>query len=51
LRKYVPKEVKFQMLLRGQNLVAYRNFADDVVDAFVEEAAEAGIDIFRSSTH
>jgi pyruvate/oxaloacetate carboxyltransferase/biotin carboxyl carrier protein len=47
LRKHIPKEVKFQMLLRGQNLVAYRNFADDVVDAFVEEAAEAGIDIFR----
>jgi pyruvate carboxylase subunit B len=47
LRKFIPKEVKFQMLLRGQNLVAYRNFADDVVDAFVEEACEAGIDIFR----
>ncbi|MBI5018147.1 MAG: pyruvate carboxylase subunit B [Deltaproteobacteria bacterium] len=47
LRRYIPKSVKFQMLLRGQNLVAYRNFADDVVDAFVAEAAEAGIDIFR----
>jgi pyruvate carboxylase subunit B len=47
LRKHIPAEVKFQMLLRGQNLVGYRNFADDVVDAFVEEAAEAGIDIFR----
>jgi pyruvate carboxylase subunit B len=38
---------RFQMLLRGQNLVGYRNYADDVVDAFVEKAAEVGIDIFR----
>ncbi len=38
---------KFQMLLRGQNLVGYRNYADDVVEAFVEKAAEVGIDIFR----
>jgi pyruvate carboxylase subunit B len=36
-----------QMLLRGQNLVAYRNHPDDLVDAFVEQAAEVGIDIFR----
>ena len=35
------------MLLRGQTLVGYRNYADDVVDAFVEAAAGAGIDIFR----
>jgi len=35
------------MLLRGQNLVGYRNYADDVVEAFVAEAAEAGVDIFR----
>jgi pyruvate carboxylase subunit B len=47
LRRVIPKDVKFMMLLRGQNLVAYRNYADDVVDAFVEEACEAGIDIFR----
>ena len=47
LRQYIPKSVQFMMLLRGQNLVAYRNYADDVLDAFVEEAAEAGIDIFR----
>ncbi|MCX8023556.1 MAG: pyruvate carboxylase subunit B [Syntrophorhabdaceae bacterium] len=40
-------KTKFQMLLRGQNLVGYRNYADDVVDAFVEKAAEVGIDIFR----
>ncbi|MEE8470220.1 MAG: pyruvate carboxylase subunit B, partial [Dehalococcoidia bacterium] len=36
-----------QMLLRGQNLVGYRNYADDVVKAFVHQAAEVGIDIFR----
>ncbi len=35
------------MLLRGQNLVGYRNYADDVVDAFVKKASEVGIDIFR----
>ena len=36
-----------QMLLRGQNLVGYRHYADDVVDAFVEKSAATGIDIFR----
>ncbi len=36
-----------QMLLRGQNLVGYRNYADDVVRAFVAHAADSGIDIFR----
>jgi pyruvate carboxylase subunit B len=41
------KKTPLQMLLRGQNLVGYRNYADDVVDAFVEQAAETGIDIFR----
>jgi pyruvate carboxylase subunit B len=41
------KNTPLQMLLRGQNLVGYRNYADDVVEAFVHEAAEAGIDIFR----
>ena len=35
------------MLLRGQSLVGYRTYADDVVDAFVERSAENGIDIFR----
>jgi len=47
LRRHIPKSVKFQMLLRGQNVVGYRNYADDVLIAFVEEAVEAGIDIFR----
>ena len=36
-----------QMLLRGQNLLGYRHYADDVVEAFVEKAAENGIDVFR----
>ncbi len=46
LKEKMPT-TKFQMLLRGQNLVGYRNYADDVVEAFVEKAAEVGIDIFR----
>jgi pyruvate carboxylase subunit B len=41
------KKTPLQMLLRGQNLVGYRNYPDDVVKAFVEQAAETGIDIFR----
>ncbi len=36
-----------QMLLRGQNLLGYRHYADDVVEKFVERAAENGMDIFR----
>jgi oxaloacetate decarboxylase alpha subunit len=36
-----------QMLLRGQNLLGYRHYADDVVEAFVERAAINGIDVFR----
>ena len=35
------------MLLRGQNLVGYKHYADDVVEAFVAKSAEHGIDIFR----
>jgi pyruvate/oxaloacetate carboxyltransferase len=46
LKKLLPK-TKFMMLLRGQNLVGYRNYPDDVARAFCHEAAEAGIDIFR----
>ncbi|MDN6640615.1 MAG: oxaloacetate decarboxylase subunit alpha [Tetragenococcus sp.] len=41
------KNTKLQMLLRGQNLLGYRNYADDVVESFVAKAAEAGIDVFR----
>lgn len=36
-----------QMLLRGQNLLGYRHYADDVVDKFVERAAISGVDVFR----
>ena len=46
LKKLVP-DTQLQMLLRGQNLVGYRNYADDVVAAFVHHAAETGVDIFR----
>jgi len=46
LKKLMP-DTPLQMLLRGQNLVGYRNYADDVVTAFVHHAAECGIDIFR----
>lgn len=46
LKEKMPN-TKLQMLLRGQNLVGYRNYADDVVDAFVTKAADVGIEIFR----
>jgi len=46
LKKLMP-DTPLQMLLRGQNLVGYRNYADDVVTAFIHHAAEVGIDIFR----
>ena len=46
LKKLMPK-TPFQMLLRGQNLVAYRNHPDDLVESFIEKSAEVGIDIFR----
>jgi len=46
LKKLMPN-TPLQMLLRGQNLVGYRHYADDVVEAFVKHSAEVGIDIFR----
>jgi len=46
LKRYI-KKTPFSMLLRGQNLVGYRNYADDVVRAFVDKAVDVGIDIFR----
>ncbi len=46
LRKALPN-TRLQMLLRGQNLVGYRHYADDVVKSFVAKAAENGIDVFR----
>lgn len=41
------KQTKLQMLLRGQNILGYHNYADDVVEAFVTKAVENGIDIVR----
>jgi pyruvate carboxylase subunit B len=46
LRKALPN-TQLQMLLRGQNLLGYRHYADDVVHAFVKKSAELGIDVFR----
>ncbi|MFG1530040.1 MAG: pyruvate carboxylase subunit B [Thermoplasmata archaeon] len=46
LKRAMPN-TPLQMLLRGQNLVGYRHYADDMVRAFVQEAARQGIDIFR----
>lgn len=46
LKSLIPN-TPLSMLLRGQSLVGYRNYADDVVDAFVAQSASAGIDIFR----
>ncbi|WP_342304459.1 sodium-extruding oxaloacetate decarboxylase subunit alpha [Methanolobus sp. ZRKC5] len=46
LKKHM-KETPAQMLLRGQNLVGYRHYSDDVVEKFVKKAHENGIDIFR----
>ena len=46
LKKRMP-HTPLQMHFRGQNLVGYRNYADDVVTAFVHHAAELGIDVFR----
>jgi oxaloacetate decarboxylase alpha subunit len=45
--KAKAKNTPLQMLLRGQNLVGYRNYADDVVDRFVALACKNGVDIFR----
>ena len=47
LKKYF-KNTPMSMLLRAQNLVGYRNYADDVVKAFVDRAAANGIDVFRT---
>lgn len=46
LRKALP-HTKLQMLLRGQNLLGYRHYADDMVDAFCRKSIENGIDIVR----
>lgn len=46
LRVALPN-TRLQMLLRGQNLLGYRHYSDDVVRAFVKSAADNGIDVFR----
>ena len=46
LKKAIPK-TPLQMLLRGQNLLGYRHYADDVVDRFVERAVDNGMSVFR----
>ncbi|WP_130864706.1 methylmalonyl-CoA carboxytransferase subunit 5S [Acidipropionibacterium timonense] len=45
-RKLMPNS-RLQMLLRGQNLLGYRHYNDEVVDKFVEKSAENGMDVFR----
>jgi pyruvate carboxylase subunit B len=45
--KLAMPNTPMQMLLRGQNLVGYRHYADDIVEKFVEKAAINGVDIFR----
>lgn len=46
LKEAMPN-TKMQMLLRGQNLLGYRHYADDVVEKFIETAAKNGVEIFR----
>jgi len=46
LRKAMPNS-QIQMLLRGQNLLGYRHYSDDVVRAFVQKSADNGVDVFR----
>jgi oxaloacetate decarboxylase (Na+ extruding) subunit alpha len=46
IRKAMPN-TRLQMLFRGQNILGYRHYADDVVESFVERSAENGIDVFR----
>ncbi len=46
IRKHVRK-TKLQMLLRGQNLLGYKHYPDDVVESFIERAIKNGIDIIR----
>ncbi|MFZ2444755.1 MAG: pyruvate carboxylase subunit B [Syntrophobacteraceae bacterium] len=47
LKKHI-KNTPFSMLLRGQNLVGYRNYADDMAEAFTDRACINGIDVFRT---
>ena len=47
LKRYI-KKTPFSMLLRAQNLVGYRNYADDLAEAFVDRACANGMDVFRT---
>ncbi len=46
IKKHLPN-TKLQMLLRGQNLLGYKHYADDVVDEFIKKSIENGIDVIR----
>src|SRR5574344_1452521 len=46
--KAVAKKTPLPMLLRGQNILGYKNYADDVLDRFVALAVKNGVDIFRT---
>ncbi|MFM1910847.1 MAG: Pyruvate carboxylase subunit [Pseudomonadota bacterium] len=46
LRAALPNS-RIQMLLRGQNLLGYRHYSDDVVRAFIKQSADSGVDVFR----
>lgn len=46
IKKHCPN-TKLQMLFRGQNILGYKHYADDVVDAFVRKSVENGIDVIR----
>ncbi len=46
LKKHMPK-TKLQMLFRGQNILGYKHYADDVVEAFCKKSIENGIDVVR----
>ena len=46
LKKHMPN-TKLQMLFRGQNILGYKHYSDDVVDAFVKKSIENGIDVIR----
>ncbi|MCQ2449992.1 MAG: oxaloacetate decarboxylase subunit alpha [Clostridia bacterium] len=46
IKKHMPN-TKLQMLFRGQNILGYKHYADDVVDAFVKKSIENGIDVIR----
>ena len=47
LKRYL-KKTPFSMLLRGQNLVGYRNYADDVAKLFVKKTVDNGMEVFRT---